>query len=260
MSWFRVDDSFPDHPKVLRLQASRHWRGALSLWLLAGAWSSKHLTDGAVPDAIVKRLGCTLEEADALVTAGLWTSEAEGYAFHEWAERNPTRSKVLADREADRSRKRAPVGIQAEATRKANGLRVEAPPGAFSDSASPVPSRPVPSPESESRALSLAAGRDLDFRDGQSLREYLRSGVVEGYTQGLKMPAPKLAKHLMWTGWDDLTTWVREKASLTERDPRDVGKQLVRCFLRSAVAKRKGYPIEFLAQNAAEYWTDAEAA
>lgn len=105
MTWFRVDDSLADHPKVVSLQEHKQWKGALALWTLAGAWCSKHLTDGVVPRAIVTRLGCSHAEAGALVQSGLWELDAEGaYRFHDWISRNPTREKVESEREATKKR------------------------------------------------------------------------------------------------------------------------------------------------------------
>lgn len=104
MTWFRVDDSLADHPKVLRLQALKGWQGALALWLLAGAWASRHLTNGEVPSATVARLGGSKRDADLLVSVGLWARTETGYAYHDWASRNPTRDDVEARRERTRNR------------------------------------------------------------------------------------------------------------------------------------------------------------
>lgn len=105
MTWFKVDDSLPDHPKMVRLQSIKGWQGALALWTLAGAWASRHLTDGVIPSAIVARLGCAKRDADLLVKVGMWAQAPDGdYAFHGWAERNPTRKDVEEKREKTRSK------------------------------------------------------------------------------------------------------------------------------------------------------------
>lgn len=121
MTWFKVDDGFADHPKVIALQASKHWKGALALWTLAGSWSSRHLTDGHVPSAVVTRLGCAPHDALALVEAGLWDQVDGGYRFHGWEERNPSREAVEADRAATRERvqrHRTGKGLKAQALAK----------------------------------------------------------------------------------------------------------------------------------------------
>lgn len=104
MPWFKVDDGFPDHPKVLELQTRKGWPSALSLWTLAGAWCSKQLTDGLVPGAIVARLGCTKKDAALLVDVGLWVDVEGGYQFHDWLSRNPSRKDVETKREKTRAK------------------------------------------------------------------------------------------------------------------------------------------------------------
>jgi len=145
VTWFKVDDSLPDHPKILRLQAHRNWQDALALWTLAGAWAARHLTDGVVPSAIVGRLGCAQRDADLLVKVGLWDRTEDGFVFHSWTKRNPTRVVVEAKREKTRNkvstwRSNQPCNpVTDEVTDEgSNGPRNPA----------PVPSRPIRSGES----------------------------------------------------------------------------------------------------------------
>lgn len=101
MPWFKVDDSFHAHPKVLATEPD-----ALGLWVVAGAWSSSHLTDGFVPDHALPRLlpdSATL--ARKLVAAGLWRKVRGGYQFHDWSDFQPSADEVRSMRE-----KRAAAG------------------------------------------------------------------------------------------------------------------------------------------------------
>jgi hypothetical protein len=95
MTWFKVDDSFHAHPKVLATEAD-----ALGLWVIAGAWSSAHLTDGFVPGHALTRL---LPDSDVLarklVAAGLWRRTKGGYQFHDWSDFQPSANEVKAMRE-----------------------------------------------------------------------------------------------------------------------------------------------------------------
>lgn len=100
MPWFKVDDTFAFHPKALAAGNS-----ACGLWLRAGAWSMQQLTDGWVPLTILRQLG-SRAEARRLVDAGLWVEKDDGYQFHEWEQRQPTRVQVEADREAARERQK----------------------------------------------------------------------------------------------------------------------------------------------------------
>lgn len=102
MPWFRVDDSFHSHPKVLATDPA-----ALGLWVLAGSWSSAHLTEGVVQDDVLPRLlpdAATL--ARKLVAAGLWKRIRGGYQFHDWADRNPTKESVTASRKSNAERQK----------------------------------------------------------------------------------------------------------------------------------------------------------
>jgi hypothetical protein len=90
VTWFKVDDSFHSHPKVLATPPE-----ALGLWVVAGAWSSAHLTDGVVPDRVLPLLlPDSPRLARDLVTAGLWKRVRGGYKFHDWTEYQPSSSDV----------------------------------------------------------------------------------------------------------------------------------------------------------------------
>ena len=102
MVWFKVDDGFATHPKVV--QAGN---AACGLWVRAGSWSAQQLTDGYIPSSMIAVLGGRKAEAKRLVEVGLWLEESDGYQFHQWNEegRQPTRNKVELDRAEDRKRK-----------------------------------------------------------------------------------------------------------------------------------------------------------
>lgn len=125
MPWFKVDDDFHDHPKVQALNP-----GSVGLWTLCGSWSADNLTDGFVPAHIAQRKGGKNwgRFVDELVAAGLWdvvpadthvsntrvTREYRsrrdmpaGYQFHDWAEYQPTRDEVKAERARAAARQRA---------------------------------------------------------------------------------------------------------------------------------------------------------
>jgi hypothetical protein len=111
VTWFRVDDTLSGH-----LKAREAGLPAMGLWVMAGSWSSQQLTDGAVPDWLVRDLKGG-RHAEALIEAGLWHYLDDGYVFHEWEQANPTRAEVLdararsAQRSAQyRSRQASPNG------------------------------------------------------------------------------------------------------------------------------------------------------
>lgn len=100
MPWFKVDDTLALHGKVIAAG-----NAAMGLWVRAGAWSMQTLSDGFVPTQVARQLG-TKGEAVRLVTAGLWVEKDDGYLFHEWTQRQPSRTKVQSDREANAERLR----------------------------------------------------------------------------------------------------------------------------------------------------------
>lgn len=169
MTWFRVDDGLTDHPKVLALQERKGWHSALALWTLAGAWCGRHMTDGDVPSALPRRLGCADKDAQALVDVGLWERTASGWRFHDWEHRNPLRVAVEAERRATRDR------VAKHRESRSGNASGNAPSNAVTNGAStPVPSRPVPSlpdQESEERAPADCA-EDPDEQEARLEREH----------------------------------------------------------------------------------------
>lgn len=101
MTWFKVDDSLDFHPKVIAAG-----NAAMGLWVRAGAYCARQLTEGFLERSMVQTLGGKPKDAAALVAAGLWEPVDGGYQFHEWEERNPTKERVLADRAAAAERQR----------------------------------------------------------------------------------------------------------------------------------------------------------
>ena len=101
MTWFKVDDGFWSHPKTLVLTAQ-----AVALWVRAGSYCGKHLTDGYVAATILPMLQGTPNDAAELIDAGLWKAVKKGYVFHDWEQYQDTREAVEKRREAWKERQR----------------------------------------------------------------------------------------------------------------------------------------------------------
>jgi hypothetical protein len=114
--WFLVDDHFHSHPHAARALATEP--AALSLWLLAGSWSSAHLTDGVVPDDVLPQLAPDpVKLAEALVTARLWKRVRGGYKFVPGAtHRIPSKQAVENERKLSAARKRKQRSRHADVT------------------------------------------------------------------------------------------------------------------------------------------------
>lgn len=112
MTWVRLDDGFHSHPKILRAG-----NGAAGLFARAMSFAGDQLTDGEIPDQWIagacageecpscgRDLGA--DERDALDDVGLWRRSDGGVLIPDWAEFNPTREQVKADRAAAAERQR----------------------------------------------------------------------------------------------------------------------------------------------------------
>lgn len=106
MTWFRVDDGFYSHAKVLAIPRAVRAE-AIGTWTLCGSWSAHHERDGFVPDYMVDQLGGTIAGAEALVTVGLWRRRRNGFVFVNWKEHQPTREQLEEKRAANRARQAA---------------------------------------------------------------------------------------------------------------------------------------------------------
>lgn len=115
MSWVRLDDQFPDHPKVVAAGPAAGW-----LYVCGLAYCARYLTDGFIPKDQVRRLadvGNAQRQAEILVSVGLWEHSDGGYRVHDYLEYNPSKEKVLATREL-----RAEVGSRGGKQRASNLL------------------------------------------------------------------------------------------------------------------------------------------
>ena len=101
MVWFNVDDGFWSHPKVLELDPA-----AVALWVRAGSYCAKHLTDGKVSHRALRLLDGDYDAATGLVLAELWVfDDAENcWWFHDWSKYQRTRDQVESERAATRER------------------------------------------------------------------------------------------------------------------------------------------------------------
>lgn len=105
MTWVRLDDAMTEHPKCVGLSPF-----AWTLWVHALCYSSRNLTDGHIPQAMLSRLSALREPEPAaaeLVDAGLWRVEKDGgWVIHDYLSHQRSRSQVQEDRDAAARRQR----------------------------------------------------------------------------------------------------------------------------------------------------------
>lgn len=153
MAWFKVDDGFWAHPKILMLSD-----GAQALWLRAGSWSSQQLTDGFIPETALPMLRGTVEAATELVSAGMWDRLPDGWGFHDWEKYQPTREQVEGERQATRER------LQRWRANRRTGNAVGN--GVTNGVSNAAPSRPVPSrPDPDINHLGLSGHLPVRARE-----------------------------------------------------------------------------------------------
>ena len=73
MTWVRLDNGFPEHPKVLPLSDA-----AFRAEVIAICYASRYLTDGWVPSPARRAV------AGELVKAQLWLPDGDGYQLHDY--------------------------------------------------------------------------------------------------------------------------------------------------------------------------------
>lgn len=113
MTWVKLDDNFPSHPKVLEA-------GDLAAWLYVCGlcYSGNNLTDGFIPDFALPRLTALPKPAglaDRLVKVGLWEVVKGGWQVHDYTKKQRTKERVEREREAAR--------VRAQSARDSKGVR-----------------------------------------------------------------------------------------------------------------------------------------
>lgn len=103
--WIRLDVAYFRNPKAL--EAGRDGR---ALHLASICWSGAELTDGRIPPSalptVLHDAGVGRRAVDLVVDSGLWIPNGSGYVIHDYADMNPTRADVEADRQEWRERQR----------------------------------------------------------------------------------------------------------------------------------------------------------
>lgn len=119
MTWFKVDDQFPRHPKVLRAGTDAAW-----LFVAGGCYCAQYLTDGRIPkDALMglTQLRNPVKLAARLVEVGLWHDHGAEWEVHDYLVYNPSREHVEAERR--KAAERRAKGTRASRERRATDAR-----------------------------------------------------------------------------------------------------------------------------------------
>lgn len=98
VSWFKIDDGFHNHPKILAAGNT-----AAGLWCRLGAYAAQHSTNGFVPLLTSRNYGSD-RILSKLVACGLLERVPGGYMIHDYLDWNPSREQVQASRRAAAAR------------------------------------------------------------------------------------------------------------------------------------------------------------
>lgn len=138
MAWLRIDDTVPEHRKMLMAGPAACW-----LWVCGIAYCQRQLTDGFIPALALSMIGVNgatraKKLADVLVNAGLFEVAEGGYRVHDYHDHNATKDEALA-RKGDISRTRSMAGKRGAEARWQNGK------GIANGNGKPIaPSHPIP--------------------------------------------------------------------------------------------------------------------
>ena len=95
MTWVKIDDSFPDHPKVIGLSDK-----AFRVHIEGLCYCGRFLTDGFIPTTVAtKFVSSDLAIIDELCEAGLWIDLPNGYEIHDYLEHQSSKSDVTEKKE-----------------------------------------------------------------------------------------------------------------------------------------------------------------
>ena len=131
MPWFRLDEGFHSHPKVITAGNE-----ATGLYVRCGTYAAQHLTNGFVPEHIVGLYGGSQIRsrgdaadgkaeslADTLVRVKLWRRVRGGWRMPDYLDYNPSKQAVDKERKqaAERQRRRrAAIASRRESTRESH--------------------------------------------------------------------------------------------------------------------------------------------
>lgn len=146
MSWFKVDDGWHCHPKVVGLSL-----GACGLWSRCGSWCADQENGGFVPLALPRSYGADPTLIAELLESGLWDEVPKGFQFHDWDlyQPNPQR---LAEERAINAKRQAEFRARGKSSPR-NALRN----ALLTDVCGVSKLAPVPVPEPELKDCTIRA-------------------------------------------------------------------------------------------------------
>ena len=97
MTWTRLDDRFPEHPKVVGIS-----NAAFRLHVTALCYASRYQTEGHLPPAALRVIGGRKQLVQELVNAQLWELNGQAWLIHDYLDYNPSREQLQQANEQKR--------------------------------------------------------------------------------------------------------------------------------------------------------------
>lgn len=212
MAWVRLDDQYPEHPKVT---AAGHLAGWLDV--CAMAYCNRQLTDGFVAKSMVPRLSTVpapMKRAAELVAAGRWTEVDGGFQIHDYLAYQKTADQIRRDRDGAAERQAKFRSRHAGSNAVTNG---------------PVTPSPIPIPKEQTLSVvpdepvATAGKRKTPTPDGMEVTPVMtewavangiRTDVLADQTERfLDHHRSKGSKFIDWTAaW---RTWMKNATRFT---------------------------------------------
>ena len=224
MSWVRIDDSFPEHPKILEAGGDAGW-----LHVCALAYCNRNTTDGLIHRNVMPRLSDRtnpLRLAERLVAVGIWERDGADYRIHDYLEYQPSRAEIEAER-AKQSEAKAKAGrlggiASGVARRKHERSTTEAEgqaEGQAEGKQNEAPTRPDPFITQSSSQLTLVTPVCFDDETGKKgniATEYARLAWEQANQTLIKAPtAFRLSEHLHALEHPDIDRYITEYPTAT---------------------------------------------
>lgn len=238
MTWFKVDDRFHSHPKVLALRSGQHEETAIVLWVKAGSWCASNLTNGAVPTYVLSSLvRKNAEKAAAeLVRVGLWEATASGFQFRKWNEYQPTKETVEARRRKNANKVAAWRGRNQVGDPQCNQVTSED----VTEQVTPPPSRPVPYSSLRSEGAA------------PETRALVRQAFARWFEQSKAALWP--ISQAKTDEVDAIAAWVDGMAEREKCSREAVIERVMRHFAADGFVKTATKPWAVFAKSYADYW------
>lgn len=110
MTWIKLDDKSPRHPKIAGLSDR-----AFRWWICGLCYASEFLTDGELPACFLATVPAKIH--GELVVAGLWRNDGDRVRIHDYLRHQTSRAAVEFDRTAGRERAARSRSVRANAER-----------------------------------------------------------------------------------------------------------------------------------------------